>query len=72
MQERIVAYENEILRKLGEMEGPGQRGQTAPPLNNTNKAKAIQKRGQESKRQALYRMTGVDITQIDALGVAVT
>ena len=69
MQERIVAYENEILRKLGEMEGPGQRGQTAPPLNNTNKAKAIQKRGQESKRQALYRMTGVDITQIDALGV---
>jgi transposase len=69
IQERIAAYEQEILRKLGEMEEPGQRGQTAPPLNNPNKARAIQKRGQESKRQALYRMSGVDITQIDALGV---
>ena len=49
-----------------------QRGQTAPPLPNTNKAKMIKKRGQEAKRQALYRMSGVDITQIDAIGVAVT
>ena len=69
VQERIAAYEQEILRKLGEMEEPGQRRQTALPLNNANKARAIQKRGQESKRQALYRMSGVDITQIDALGV---
>jgi hypothetical protein len=42
---------------------------TAPPLPNANKAKMIKKRGQEAKRQALYRMSGVDITQIDALGV---
>jgi transposase len=69
VQERIAAYEQEILRKLGEMEEPGQRGQTAPPLNNANKTKAIKKRGQEAKRQALYRMSGVDITQIDAIGV---
>ena len=69
VQERIAAYEQEILRQLGEMEGPGQRGQSAPPLNNANKANAIKKRGQEAKRQGLYRMSGVDITQIDALGV---
>src|SRR5664279_3983386 len=69
VQERIAAYEQEILRQLGAMEEPGQQGQTAPPLHNANKAKAIKKRGQESKRQALYRMSGVDITQIDALGV---
>jgi hypothetical protein len=68
VQERIAAYEQEILQ-LGKMEEPGQRGQTAPPLNNANKAKAIQERGQEAKRQALYRMSGVDITQIDAIGV---
>jgi hypothetical protein len=54
------------------MEEPGQRGQSAPPLNNANKAKAIKRRGQEAKRQGLYRMSGVDITQIDAIGVAVT
>ena len=69
VQERIAAYEQEILRQLGEMEGPRQRGQSAPPLNNANKANAIKKRGQEAKRQGLYRMSGVDITQIDALGV---
>ena len=55
VQERIAAYEQEILRQLGEMEEPGQRGQTAPPLSNANKAKAIKTRGQEPKRQALYR-----------------
>src|SRR5664280_1054341 len=69
VQQRIAAYEEEILRQLGEMEEPGQQGQAAPPLHNANKTKAIKKRGQESKRQALYRMSGVDITQIDALGV---
>ena len=69
VQERIVAYEQEILRKLGEMEADEPPQPTAPPLQNTNKAKAIKKRGQEAKRQALYRMSGVDMTQIDAVGV---
>jgi len=69
VQERIVAYEQEILRRLGEMEADETPQPTAPPLQNTNKAKAIKKRGQEAKRQALYRMSGVDMTQIDAVGV---
>jgi transposase len=69
VQERIAAYEQEILRKLAKMEREEQRGQTAPPLNNTNKAKLIKSRGQEPRRQALYRMSGVDITQIDAIAV---
>jgi transposase len=69
VQERILAYEQEIVRKLGEMEREEQRGQTAPPLQNANKAKQIKNRGQEAKRQAFYRMSGVDITQIDAIGV---
>jgi transposase len=51
------------------MEREEQRGQTAPPLQNANKTKMIKKRGQEPKRQALYRMSGVDITYIDAIGV---
>src|ERR1700688_423683 len=55
VQERIAAYEKEILQRLGEMERDEQRGQTAPPLQNTTKAKTIKKRGQEPMRQALYR-----------------
>jgi len=69
VEERIASYEKEILRKLGDMEREQQRGQTAPPLNNTNKARAIKQRGQEPMRQALYRMSGVDATHIDAIGV---
>ena len=68
VQERIAAYEQEILRKLHEMEQGEPPQPTAPPLQNANKAKMIKKRGQEAKRQALYRMSGVDMTQIDAIG----
>jgi len=68
VEERTAAYEKEILRKLTEMEREGQQGRSAPPLNKTNKAKAIKQRGQEPM-QALYRMSGVDITQIDAIAV---
>lgn len=67
--ERMAAYEKEIQRKLEAMEQPGQSGQTAAPLSNGNKAKKIKSRGQEAKRQALFRMSGVDVTQIDAVGV---
>jgi transposase len=69
IEERISAYEKEILRKLGEMEQEGQGGKSAPPLKNANKARMIKKRGQDTRRQALYRMSGVDATQIDAIGV---
>jgi transposase len=69
IMERIAAYEKEIQRKLGEMEAQGRPGETAPPLHNANKARGIKRRGQEPMRQALYRMSGVDATQIDAIGV---
>jgi transposase len=69
IQERITDYEKEILRKLTEMEREECRGQAVPPLNNRPKAKLIEKRGEEPMRQALYRMSGVDLTGIDAIGV---
>jgi len=67
--ERIAAYEKEIQRKLAEMTPPPQRQAPVPPLKNANKARGIKRRGQEPMRQALYRMSGVDATQIDAIGV---
>jgi len=68
IQERIAEYEQEILRKLAEMEREDCRGQKPPDLQNKQKAKAIKKRGEEPLRQALYRVTGVDLTAIDAVG----
>jgi hypothetical protein len=69
IQERIADYEREILRKLAEMERAECHGQEPPKLKNPQKAKAIQKRGEEPLRQALYRLSGVDLTGIDAIGV---
>jgi hypothetical protein len=48
----MVAYENEIQRKLDEMTPPEQRQSTAPALKNVNKARGIKRRGQEAIRQA--------------------
>jgi transposase len=66
--ERIAAYEQEILRRLSQMEPPDSPSQPAPDLKNKNKAKKIRDRGEEPVRQALYRMSGVDLTCIDAVG----
>lgn len=69
IQDRIAAYEEEILRKLAEMERETHHGASPPPLHNVNKQKMIERRGEEARRQAFYRMNGVDLTQIDAVGV---
>jgi len=45
------------------------REQPAPQVKNPQKAKAIKKRGEEPLREALFRMSGVDMTSIDAIGV---
>jgi hypothetical protein len=68
IQQRIADYEQEIIRKLGEMQRTELRNQP-PPVKNPQKAKAIKKRGEQPMREALYRMSGVDMTSIDAIGV---
>lgn len=70
IQERIADYEKEILRKLGEMQREECQGPTVPPVQKAEKAKAIRKRGEEAMRIAFYRMSGVDLTEMDAIGVA--
>ena len=67
--ERMHDYDQELLEKLAVMEREECRGQQAPKVNNPKKAKAIRARGEEPMRQALYRMSGVDLTRIDAIGV---
>ena len=68
IQERIQDYGREILRQLAEMEREESQGQPAPRLK-PQKARVIKHRGEEPLRQALYRMSGVDLTGMDALGV---
>jgi transposase len=68
IQERISDYQQEIVQRLAALEQQGYQGQDPPPLP-LKKAKTIRKRGQDGMRQALYRMSGVDLTRIDAIGV---
>ena len=84
-QAEIADYEKEILRKLAEMEREDCRGKESPKLENRQKTKAINKRGEEPMHQALlvqelkahYRISGnalstlapVDLAAIDAIGV---
>jgi transposase len=69
IQERIAAYESEILRKLGEIAGKDHQRNEPPEVKNPQKARAIKKRGEEPLRQALYGICGADLTTIDAIGV---
>jgi transposase len=69
VEEQIADYDREIMRWLEEMQPEELRNQGAPPVRNPQKAKAIRKRGQEAMREALFRMSGADLTSIDALGV---
>jgi len=69
LQERIADYDRKILEKVAEMTEEERRGQQAPELKNKEKARGIKRRGEEPLRQALYRMSGVDLTAIDAIGV---
>jgi len=67
--ERDCRLRPEILRQLAAMEREECRGQQAPKLKNVNKAQKIKSRGEQTMRQALYRMSGVDATAIDTIGV---
>lgn len=69
MGERISAYEREIEKRMRQQTPAEREQEMAPPLPNRAKLKAIKRRGEEERRQALYRMVGVDLTTIDSVGV---
>ena len=66
----IADYDTEILNYIESLQPPEANDSPVPPPATKTKAKAIVKRGQESLRQALYRMSGgIDLTTIDGIGV---
>jgi transposase len=66
---QIAVYEAEIQRRMRDITPEGREDLEAPPLANIEKRKTIRKRGQEGKRQTLYRTMGADLTAIDGIGV---
>lgn len=65
----IANYDAEILDYIESLQPPEAGDSSAPPPKTKSKEKAFIRRGQEPLRQALYRMSGVDLTTIDGIGV---
>jgi transposase len=65
----ISDYDTEILRCIDSLQSAVCEDSSAPPPASKAKASKISQRGQEPLRQALYRMSGFDLTTIDAIGV---
>lgn len=68
-QAAIAQYDREIERRLQEMTPVERKQRVAPALPNRERMKAIKRRGQGDRRQALFQMAGCDLTTIDGIGV---
>lgn len=67
LQEIIVSYESKLLEKLEELQPPERKNESVPTHPNPIKEKAIKGRGDQELREALWRLTGVDLTRIDGI-----
>jgi transposase len=65
----IANYDTEILNYIKTLQKTDTKDLSAPPPTSKAKARQFVNRGQESMRQALYRMSGFDLTTIDGIGV---
>lgn len=65
----IAQYEDEIQRTLTALQPPENRSLKAPDVENKTKRKNFRARGQDTMREALFRLCGHDMTTIDGIGV---
>lgn len=65
----IAEYEAEIQRTLAALQPPENRSLDVPEVKSKTKRKNLRARGQESMREALFRLSGFDMTAIDGIGV---
>lgn len=64
----VAEYDEEILSYIKSLPPAVDDDESAPPVCKT-KARNIAKLGQEPLRQALYQLSGLDLTSIDGIGV---
>jgi transposase len=65
----VSEYDAQILAYINTLQPTVDDDQSAPPPISKSKARDIAKKGQEPMRQALYQLTGIDLTTIDGIGV---
>jgi transposase len=67
--EVVSEYDAEIFAYIKTLQPCMDDDESAPPPASKSKAKAIAKKGQEPMRQALYQLTGFDLTTIDGIDI---
>ena len=65
----IKDYEEKTLNYIISLQPEDARDKKVPAPSSKSKANNLAKRGQEPLREALYRLSGVDLTSIDGIGV---
>lgn len=65
----VSEYDAEIFAYIKTLQPDVDDDQSVPPPASKSKARNIAKKGQEPVRQALYQLTGFDMTIIDGIGV---
>ena len=65
----VSEYDAQILAYINTLQPTVDGDQSAPAPVSKSKARDIAKKGQEPMRQALYQLTGFDLTTIDGIGV---
>jgi transposase len=68
-REAVAEYEAEILAYINTLQPRIDDDESTPPPASKSKARNIAQKGQKPMRQALYQLTGFDLTTIDGIGV---
>jgi transposase len=65
----VAEYDAEILAYIKSLQPNVNDDESLPPPGSKTKANNIAKKGQQPMRQALYQLSGFDLTTIDGIGV---
>jgi transposase len=68
LEGEIASYDARLMKELEALQPPKRQQQAVPSHPNPAKEKAIQHRGEQPSRTALWRFAGVDLTRIDGIG----
>ncbi len=66
----ISTYDARILVELETLQPPERKEEAPPPHPTATKQRALSTRGDQTKRMALWRFSGADLTRIDGIGIA--
>lgn len=67
----IDSYEAQLLKKITALQPPDRKSESLAAHPNPMKEKVIKLRGDQKMREALWRLTGVDLTRIDGVNSGV-